>query len=114
MKLASPLVFPDNSVQSTASVSAGAKGSGIANFGGGAGTNMTTAVITGQTGISSDSIVNCVVMANGSTATHNAYEHGIVPLTLRCISIIPGVGFTVQIASEWRLTGSFAFRWTWN
>jgi hypothetical protein len=83
------------------------------DFGAAPGTNIATATVTGQTTISATSGVEAYLMGIDTTATHNAVEHSLVPINLSCISITAGTGFTIQGASEWRLTGTFKVRWVW-
>lgn len=85
------------------------------NFGSAPGTNIVTTAVTGQTGISATSKVEIYLMGTDSTATHNAYEHAILPLdlALSCISVTAGTGFTAQAATTQRLTGTFTARFVW-
>lgn len=83
------------------------------NFGAAPGTNIAETVVTGQTAISGTSGVEAYMMGLDTTATHNGYEHAIVPIKLSCTAITPGTGFTIQGSSEWRLTGTFLVRWVW-
>jgi hypothetical protein len=86
------------------------------DFGSVPGTNVITTAVTGQATISGTSKVEIYLMGTDSTATHNAYEHSIVPLgglALSCISVTAGTGFTVQAASLLRLTGTFTARYIW-
>lgn len=88
--------------------------SGIAtiNFGGSTGSDLTTVVVTGQTGIVTGSAVEAWMMYETSS-DHTADEHLIVPITLRCGDIVAGVGFTIHASSEWLLNGTFTVRWAW-
>ena len=88
-------------------------GIGTLNFGAAPGTNRLSVVVTGQTGILTTSTVICFMMAD-STSDHNAEEHLLVPIHLCANTIVAGTGFTVQAATEWRLTGTFKFRWSWS
>jgi hypothetical protein len=86
------------------------------NFGSGAGTNVVTAAVTGQTSIGAASKVEIYLMGTDSTATHNAYEHAILPLlglSLTPITVTAGTGFTAQAASMARLTGTIQARFVW-
>jgi len=87
-------------------------GTGTLSFGAAPGTNYLEVVVTGETGILSGSQVEAYLMAD-VTADHNAIEHAIVPITLRCGAISAGVGFTVFVSTEWRLTGDFTYHWVW-
>lgn len=90
-----------------------ATGTAILDFGLTPGTNNATVVITGQTAILSNSYAEAFMMGE-ATATHNAYEHLIVPIKLMCYNIAPGVGFTIHATTEWRLDGTFNVRWVWT
>jgi hypothetical protein len=88
-------------------------GDATLDFGAAPGTNIATATVTGQTGITSTSGVEAYMMGTDSTATHNDFEHSIVPLRLSCTAITAGTGFTIQGISDLRLTGTFRVRWVW-
>jgi hypothetical protein len=88
-------------------------GTATLNFGSVPGTNIVTTTITGQTGILSGSTISAWLMAE-ATATHNAYEHMIVPLRITCGNIVAGVGFDIVAVSDLRLTGTFTCRWEGN
>jgi hypothetical protein len=84
------------------------------NFGAVPGTNVVSTVVADAT-IGAASKVEIYLMGLDSTATHNAYEHSILPLdcALSCISRTAGVGFTAQMATTQRLTGTIAARYVW-
>ena len=86
----------------------------ILNFGSGSGTNVVTTVVN-DTNISATSKVEIYFMGTDSTLSHNTYEHSIAQLymSVSCIAITAGVGFTVQAASMQRLTGTFKARYVW-
>lgn len=90
----------------------GARGTGTIDFGSAPGKNNTTLVVTGQAGIVAGSDVEAFMMVE-STADHNADEHSVVPMNLRCGSIVAGTSFTITAVSEWVLTGTFKVRWVW-
>lgn len=89
-------------------------GSGIAtiNFGSGTGSDFTSVVVTGQTGITTGATCEAWMMYETSS-DHTADEHLIVPINLRCGDIVAGTGFTIYAASEWLLNGTFSVRWAW-
>ena len=91
---------------------ASATGTATLNFGSAPGTNVVTTVVTGQTSIGLSSHVEAFMMGS-STATHNATEHLIAPITLRCGDIVAGTGFTIYASTELRLTGAFTVHWVW-
>lgn len=84
------------------------------DFGSAPGTNVVTTAVS-DTGIGATSKVEIFMMGTDSTATHNSFEHSILPLNLAlsCISVTAGVGFTAQAATNLRLTGTFTARWIW-
>lgn len=94
-----------------------ANGQGTVTFDFGAtpGTNIVTTAVTGQASISGTSKVEIYLMGTDSTATHNDYEHSILPLdlALSCISVTAATGFTAQAATTQRLTGTIAARYVW-
>jgi hypothetical protein len=95
-----------------------ATGQGVVtfDFGSGAGgTNVVSTVVSSAT-ISAGSNVELYMMGTDSTATHNVIEHQMVPLdglSLQVISITAGVGFTAQMMTKLRLTGTFKARYVW-
>ena len=85
------------------------------NFGSAPGTNVVTTTVSDAT-ISGTSKVEIYLMGTDSTAEHNSFEHSILPLgglSLSCISVTAGSGFTGQAASTLRLTGTFKARYVW-
>lgn len=88
-------------------------GTAVLDFGSAPGTNVATATVTGQSGITASSHAEAWLMGDG-TATHNAYEHLIVPLVVRCGNIVAGTGFDIVASSEYRLNGTFTVHWVWS
>lgn len=88
------------------------KGTAVLDFGSAPGTNIATTVVTGESTILTGSVVEAYLMAD-STATHNAYEHMILPITVTCGSVVAGTGFTITASSPLRLTGTFSVNWIW-
>lgn len=82
------------------------------DFGSTPGTNVATTSVTGQTSITTSSYAEAFLMGD-STTTHNAYEHMIVPLEIRCTQPSAGTGFDIWGSSDLRLTGKFTVRWVW-
>lgn len=87
-------------------------GSSVLDFANAPGTNLVMVEVTGQTEILATSLVKCYLIAE-ATATHTAYEHAIVPLTITAGNIVPSVGFTIYASSDLRLTGTFKVYWEW-
>lgn len=89
-----------------------ATGTAVLNFGATPGTNYVTTTITGQAAIATNSQVEAWLMVE-STATHNAYEHSMVPLLIRCGNIVAGTGFDITAVTDLRLDGTFSVHWVW-
>ena len=91
-------------------------GTATINFGAAPGTNYVTVNVTGQTDIASGSNVWAWVYGGDSTATHNSFEHTILPLwvNINTSAIIAGTGFTINAFTELRLTGTLSVRWAWE
>jgi hypothetical protein len=93
--------------------------SGVGNivfdFGASPGTNVVNTTITGLTTIGASSKVEIYIMGTDSTATHNAYEHALLPLAVAfsVISVNAGTGFVGQAATMLRLTGTVNARYVW-
>ncbi len=85
-------------------------GQAVLDFGAAPGGNLASVTISGQTDIKSTSLVDAWIM-NVASADHNAYEHMIVPMTVRCGNVVPGVSFDITGFSEIQLTGMWAIQW---
>lgn len=88
-------------------------GTATIDFGSSPGSQGSSVVITGQAAIASGSLCEAWLMYSTS-ANHNEVEHLIVPMNLRCGSIVAGTGFTIYAASSWVLTGAWTVQWVWN
>ena len=87
-------------------------GSATLDFGAAPGSSTASATITGLTEIVSGSRIRAWVQ--GSTADFNEYEHSLIlPLvvSLGVSDVVAGTGFTIQAATEERLTGDVAVKW---
>ena len=91
----------------------GSSGTATLNFGSAPGTNVVSVAVTGQTPFLSSSRITLWMSGDDSTATHNGYEHMVVPIRLNATGIVAGVGFTVNGITDWRLDGTFTVRWSW-
>lgn len=80
------------------------------DFGSVPGGNYATVTIS-LAAVTTTSIIN-VYMMSEATATHNAYEHSIVPIKLTAGNIVDGVSFDIIAITEWRLTGTFKIKYT--
>ena len=88
-------------------------GTATIDFGAAPGTNITTATVSGQTGILSTTNISLEMSGMDSTVDHNTVEHQIIPMNLVCSAIVVGTSFTILASTEFRLTGTFKVRWTW-
>ena len=88
-------------------------GTATLTFGAVPGTNIVETVVTGQATITVNSHIQ-IWMAADATATHNAYEHSIVPIKLSAADIVASTGFTIRAVTDWRLTGTFTVHWMWS
>jgi hypothetical protein len=91
------------------------QGTLVLDFGAAPGTNIVQTAVTGLTTIGAGSKVEIYLMGTDSTATHNTYEHALLPLdlALSCVAVTAGTGFVAQAASSQRLTGTFQARYVW-
>ena len=87
-------------------------GSVAIDFGATPGTNFVSVDVTGQATITGTSKVKAY-KAIQATATHNEYEHIVVPLNLSVGNIVAGTGFTVYATTDLRLDGTFNINWEW-
>ena len=87
-------------------------GSVAIDFGATPGTNFVSVDVTGQAAITGTSKVKAY-KAIQATATHNEYEHIVVPLNLSVGNIVAGTGFTVYATTDLRLDGTFNINWEW-
>lgn len=94
------------------STGGGGTGTASIDFGATPGTNFVSVNILGQTGITGTSKVK-VFKAIQATASHNEYEHVVVPLNLSAGNIVAGTGFTIYATTDLRLDGTFNVNWEW-
>jgi len=85
--------------------------SGTATIDFGVGNNIATVTVTSASVTTASAIV-VVVDGDGVTASHNAYEHRMVPLKLTAGNIVNGVSFDIIATTELLLTGSFNLKYT--
>lgn len=88
-------------------------GRAVVDFG--AGGNDARTVITGQTGITAQSVLLVAVLAE-ATSSRSADEAWLEPVVVRAGAIVPGVGFTIFARSDQPapLFGAFAVAWQWS
>jgi len=93
------------------------KGSAIVNFGAAPGNTDASVVVTGQAGILATSF--CEAWVDGTdqagTANHSTDEHAMLASTagVVCRTIVPGTGFTIEVAANMRTIGRFNLLWVW-
>ena len=85
--------------------------SGTATIDFGAGNNIATVTVTTALVTTASTIV-VVVDGDGSTASHNAYEHRMVPLKLTAGNIINTTSFDIIATTDILLSGSFNLKYT--
>src|SRR5258706_4536945 len=93
-----------------------AAGSAVLDFG--IGTSNGSIDVTGQSGLSTRSVVQAAVMSQDST-DHSADEHTVETLAVFVGNIIAGVGFTIYGTNKSQLgntllTGTFNVSWIWR
>lgn len=85
--------------------------SGTATIDFGAGNNIATVRVTTALVTTASTIV-VVVDGDGTTASHNAYEHRMVPLKLTAGNIINVTSFDIIATTDILLSGSFNLKYT--
>jgi hypothetical protein len=75
-------------------------GTTTVNFGAFPGATEATAVITGQTGILSNSMVEAWLYPIGGTADHSEDEHVVDPPIVTVSTLVVGTGFTIRVIAD--------------
>lgn len=90
------------------------RGVATIDFGAFPGSNEASVVVTGQTAILSDSVIEPFIMSETS-ADYTANDHRYIGLFAKftCGDIVAGTGFTIFGISTEKLTGRFSIRWVW-
>jgi hypothetical protein len=89
-----------------------ARGRVVIDFG--AGAADARVVVTGQSGVTAQSVVVAQVLYEAS-ADHSADEHFVEEMEVRAGAIVPGVGFTILARTRNReLFGRYNVGWTWS
>lgn len=88
-------------------------GTATLDFGPAPGSQFASVVVTGQSGIDSDSNIEAYLMASDSTTDNSAFIHQVVPMVLRCGNIVAGTGFTIYARSDWNISNTMLCRWVW-
>jgi hypothetical protein len=88
-------------------------GTATLDFGAAPGSSYATVTVSGQTGLLAATGHAEAFLQGDATATHNAVEHLIAPLTVRCGDLVDGA-FTIHATTDHRLTGTFTAHWVWS
>jgi hypothetical protein len=94
---------------------ANATGFATLDFGAFPGSNEASVAVTGQAAISATSKADAFVMADDTTADHDAGDHRYFDALcgLTCGTPAAGTGFTIYATSLQPLEGTFKVRWVW-
>lgn len=87
-------------------------GTATIDFGSAPGASTAEVSIAGQVGFTAASHAEAWLQGD-ATATHNAYEHLVVPMVLRIGNQAAG-SFTIYASTDWRLDGTFTVHWAWS
>lgn len=82
------------------------------DFGAAPGTNIITKVVAANP-IATTQYVEAFIM-NVASGDHNAYEHSMVPVTLRCGNIVTNTSFDIVASTDMRLTGIWNVYYVFN
>lgn len=77
------------------------------------GSNTASIAVTGLTTFTDTDNASAWIMGSDFTASNNAYAHAFTPIECTITNPITGVGFTIELLSEWRLDGDFKVRYVW-
>jgi hypothetical protein len=98
--------------------SASGAGSAIVNFGTAPGNTDASVFVPGQTNITSTSF--CEAWIDGTLQAmappdHSIDEHAMFAAVagVVCRNIVPGSGFTIEVAANMRVIGNFNLLWVW-
>jgi hypothetical protein len=101
----------------------GATGTATVNFGGFPGSSDTTVLVTGQTGIVANSLVEAWLVPT-ATGDHSADEHVADGPRIMAGNIVPGTGFTIYAVAQDEEPspvgagpmpyGQWSVAWVWN
>jgi hypothetical protein len=81
------------------------KGTAVIDFGSSPGNNIATVTVSNVNVLTASKVM--VFMDTVATATHNAYEHAVVPVQLTAGGIVNQTSFVITAVSQWSLTGTF-------
>ena len=92
----------------------GAQGTATLNFGVFPGASDTTVVVTGQTGILSNSLVEAWI-SPVATSDHSVDEHRVEEFQVTADTIVAGTGFTIfGRTRNSHICGQWTVAWVWN
>lgn len=87
-------------------------GTATIDFGSSGQSSLATVVVGSQTGLTAAGSVESW-MQGDATADHNAFEHLVAGITLRCGDVGTDT-FTIYASTDWHLTGTFTVHWVWS
>ena len=88
------------------------KGTAVIDFGSFPGSNQASVNITGQGSILSSNVANAKIRQE-ATLDHTINDHNYIALftNITCSQPSDGVGFTINVTSEYQLIGTFNLDW---
>lgn len=89
-------------------------GTAVVDLGAFPGAGEATFAVTGQTDIAEDAVPRAWIRP-AATADHSIDEHTLEPLLVSAYGVVPGVGFTIRVAStQPRQYGVWSVGWQWQ
>lgn len=89
-------------------------GTATIDFGAFPGYNEASIVVTGQTGIAANSLINLRVDSSDTTTDHTANDHIYFALLAALSTTISvNTSFTINARSLEKLTGTWKIKWSW-
>jgi len=86
------------------------------DFGAYPGSNETSVVVTGQTGITAASTATASIGADSTSSDHTASDHryAVLFMGLSCGTPVTDSGFTIYARSTEKLQGKWTVKWAWT
>lgn len=107
------LTYNDGANTLTVAAAGGSGNNGTATVDFGTKSSDTSVVVTGQTGILSNSLARAFI-SGATTADHSEDEHIVEDIRLTCGSIVAGTGFTIYAqCMTGTANGQFTVNWSW-
>lgn len=90
-------------------------GSTTVNFGAFPGDVLASVAITGQTGITTGSIVRAWLSPTSATSEHSTDEHAVDGPHVFACDVVAGTGFTIKaVGRTGPLNGTWRVSWEWS